>query len=148
MTRPALAKLAAIPYSTLAGIENGDQASSTRLHAIAKALGVRVEYLETGKEPKTGPVSARPAAEIDVSLLLRTDQMLKIALDDDSYDLAKVAKQFAAIYAKLAVGDEPPTAQNVNNSPFGSQDAGGRHGVGRDTGRAGTRKRLPSKAKR
>lgn len=49
MTRPDLAKATDIPYPTLAGIENSDQASSTRLHVIARALGVRIEWLETGK---------------------------------------------------------------------------------------------------
>lgn len=63
--RPALARLLDMPYATLAGIENGDQDSSTRLHAIAKVLSVRVEWLESGKgcmdmdgaEPAPGGVS-------------------------------------------------------------------------------------------
>lgn len=41
-----------IPYPTLAGIENGDQASSTRLHAIAAVLRVSPRWLETGRGPK------------------------------------------------------------------------------------------------
>ncbi len=49
MSRPDLAKAADIPYPTIAGIENSDQASSTRLHVLAKALKVRPEWLETGK---------------------------------------------------------------------------------------------------
>lgn len=49
MSRPKLAKASGVPYPTLAGIENDDQGSSTRLHAIAKALRARVEYLETGR---------------------------------------------------------------------------------------------------
>lgn len=50
--RKDLAALCKIPYPTLAGIENGDQASSTRLHAIAAALRVNIGWLETGKGPK------------------------------------------------------------------------------------------------
>lgn len=51
MTRSSLSEAADIKYPTLAGIENGDQASSTRLHVIAKVLKVRPEWLETGKLP-------------------------------------------------------------------------------------------------
>jgi len=49
MTRNDLVKASGVPYPTLAGIENSDQGSSTRLHALAKALRVRIEWLETGK---------------------------------------------------------------------------------------------------
>jgi phage repressor protein C with HTH and peptisase S24 domain len=52
MSRADLVRAADIPYPTLAGIENSDQGSSTRLHAIAKALRVRPEWLETGKGAK------------------------------------------------------------------------------------------------
>lgn len=49
MSRTALAKASGVPYPTLAGIENGDQDSSTRLHAIAEALSCHVDFLETGR---------------------------------------------------------------------------------------------------
>lgn len=52
MKRPALAKLAGVPYPTLAGLEGGDQASSTQLPAIAHALGVNAFWLQTGEGPK------------------------------------------------------------------------------------------------
>ncbi|NII53556.1 helix-turn-helix transcriptional regulator [Luteibacter sp. SG786] len=61
MSRPALAKAADLPYPTLAGIENSDQSSSTKLHVLAKALRVRVEWLETGKGPMEA--SDEPPAE-------------------------------------------------------------------------------------
>lgn len=49
ISRPALARTSGIPYPTLAGIENGDQGSSTQLDVIADALDVRVEWLRTGQ---------------------------------------------------------------------------------------------------
>lgn len=49
MTRPELAEKSGVPYATLAGIENDDQTSSTRLPAIARALLARIEWLENGK---------------------------------------------------------------------------------------------------
>lgn len=39
-----------IPYSTLAGIENGDQQGSTELHKIARALDCTTDYLATGRD--------------------------------------------------------------------------------------------------
>jgi len=47
--RPQLAELAGIPYPTLAGIENGDQAGTTQLPALAKVLRVRPYWLQTGE---------------------------------------------------------------------------------------------------
>lgn len=52
MSRPALSALSGVKYPTLAGIENDDQASSTLLPDIAKALKVHLEWLRTGKGPR------------------------------------------------------------------------------------------------
>jgi transcriptional regulator with XRE-family HTH domain len=60
ISRPQLAKLTGIPYPTLSGIESGDQGSTTRLHQIADALGVRPKWLETGEGPKHGVAEAIP----------------------------------------------------------------------------------------
>lgn len=49
MSRPELAAATKIPYPTLAGIENGDQDSTTKLHVIAKALNCNAGFLETGR---------------------------------------------------------------------------------------------------
>lgn len=60
MSRQALAAATRIPYSTLADLENDRQKSSTELHRIASALGVRIEWLADG----TGPRDL-PAPELD-----------------------------------------------------------------------------------
>lgn len=52
LERNDLVRLTGIKYPTLAGIENGDQASSTKIHVLADALEVRPEWLETGELPK------------------------------------------------------------------------------------------------
>lgn len=52
ISRKDLAARCKIPYPTLAGIENADQESTTRLHVIADSLGVNVAWLETGKGPR------------------------------------------------------------------------------------------------
>lgn len=48
ISRTALAKAAGIGVSTLSDLELGYSSTTTALHRIAKHLGVRVEYLETG----------------------------------------------------------------------------------------------------
>ncbi|MGL4197608.1 MAG: helix-turn-helix domain-containing protein, partial [Allorhizobium sp.] len=56
ISRPKLAERTGIPYSTLAGIENGDQQGSTELHRIARVLQCTVDYLVSGREAQGGDV--------------------------------------------------------------------------------------------
>lgn len=52
MARAELARRSGVPYPTLAGLENGDQKESTRLPALAEALGVNIRWLQAGKGPR------------------------------------------------------------------------------------------------
>jgi transcriptional regulator with XRE-family HTH domain len=53
--RRELARRAKIPYSTLAGIEEGEQKTSTKTPQIATALGLNSLYLATDKgDPEAG----------------------------------------------------------------------------------------------
>lgn len=82
--RPELAKRAGIPYPTLAGIENGDQTTSTKIHAIAEALGVKPRWLETGEGPKhgVGETAGRYGASRPLFLVLADAvQVLKTHLE-------------------------------------------------------------------
>jgi phage repressor protein C with HTH and peptisase S24 domain/DNA-binding XRE family transcriptional regulator len=56
ISRPKLAERAGIPYSTLAGIENGDQQGSTELHKLARVLQCTVDYLVSGRETQVNEV--------------------------------------------------------------------------------------------
>lgn len=60
MTQAALAKAAGMKQPTIAEIERGDYQESKRLNALARALKVNPDWLETGKGPKhflhTSPV--------------------------------------------------------------------------------------------
>ena len=51
ITRPRLAELTGVGYSTLSEIERGGMQTSTKLRVIADALGVNLRWLETGKGP-------------------------------------------------------------------------------------------------
>lgn len=61
--RKDLAAAADIAYSTLADVENGNSASTTALHRVAKRLRVRVEWLETGRGAMEAPAEADSDAE-------------------------------------------------------------------------------------
>lgn len=49
ITRTELAERSGVPYPTLAGLENGDQKTSTALPALAQVLGVTALWLSTGR---------------------------------------------------------------------------------------------------
>lgn len=62
MKRPELARLAKIPYSTLAELENNEQRSTTKITQIAAALRINAHYLATDKgDPED--LTALPASE-------------------------------------------------------------------------------------
>lgn len=63
ISRADLARMAGVPYSTLAGLENGDQTGSTKLWSIAKALQCEPRWLETGSGPMV-----EPAGSVDILL--------------------------------------------------------------------------------
>lgn len=58
VSREDLAKAAGIGVSTLSDLELDRSKSTTKLHRIAERLGVRTEWLETGKSPKQADVHA------------------------------------------------------------------------------------------
>jgi transcriptional regulator with XRE-family HTH domain len=62
-SRSELARRAKIPYSTLSGIEDGDQMTSTKVPQIAAALGVDANYLATDR----GSPNPRSAADTEDS---------------------------------------------------------------------------------
>jgi transcriptional regulator with XRE-family HTH domain len=90
-SRRALSDAAQVPYATLAGIENGDQTSSTATPQLAAALGVSAVWLATGKGQKvtTGtsvkepeltdpyqPASGTQLVRLDMPTLLDTRDVI------------------------------------------------------------------------
>lgn len=79
MSRPALARLTGIPYPTLAGLENGDQKDSTKLHVIADALKVNVRWLQSGKGPRDAePASSSQSVGLDLPTIATAVRLLEI----------------------------------------------------------------------
>lgn len=52
ISRPDLARRTGVGYSTIAEIERGGMRSTTKLHVIARELGVSDEWLATGRGVK------------------------------------------------------------------------------------------------
>lgn len=59
--RKTLATQSGVPYPTLAGLENGDQKSSTAIPALASALDVHALWLAEKKGPKSFAESSQTA---------------------------------------------------------------------------------------
>lgn len=78
LTRPQLAEAAGVPYPTLAGLENGDQKTSTALPAIAAVCGVSALWLATGKGSKGA--EAAPASQperIDPAMMVTAQRWVE-----------------------------------------------------------------------
>lgn len=108
ISRKDLASYAGIGVSTLSDLELGLSESTTKLHRIAEKLGLRVQWLETGRGAKLGvsePAENYQPARLDPEKL---QQSIKF-LDDVFRARGKefVASQKADLIA--AVYSEPNT---------------------------------------
>jgi len=62
MSQETLSKAAGIAETTISGLENNRQQSTTALVRLAAVFNVRAEWIETGKGPKEAePVESHPA---------------------------------------------------------------------------------------
>lgn len=66
--RKTLASQAGVPYPTLAGLENGDQKTSTAIPALASALDVHALWLAENKGPKKFNSESQPARWDDATM--------------------------------------------------------------------------------
>lgn len=110
LNRRELAERIGMPYPTLAGLENGDQAGSTKLHAIAAALGVRVDWLESGRGAQTGVADESPAYHpmgLDTSKLADLIETVEAAAIQARRQLSPrtKARLVASLYTSSASGD-------------------------------------------
>lgn len=124
MERRDLASKTGIGYSTLAELERGGMRTTTKLRAIAEALGVSQRWLETGKGPKVASDDA-PAASVSSVLATETaaDYVRVQQLDGDADmgdgrindDFPDVVRgmDFAPTYIRSIVGFVPPPGRLV-----------------------------------
>lgn len=112
LERKELAAKAGIPYPTLAGIENGDQSGSTKMHAIAAALGVSASWLETGRGRKLGvsePSEKSQYSTLDADKLQASIQFLDEVFQAHGKAFVPSEKSLliAAVYDELLRNPSP-----------------------------------------
>jgi transcriptional regulator with XRE-family HTH domain len=119
LSRVELARATGIPYPTLAGIENGDQSASTRLHVIASALNVRVEWLETGKgcrdASEASPDAISHAVRLDPQMIADTAWALRTAYEAVGrvFVLEEEPERFLQMYLARAEISDLSTPDNM-----------------------------------
>lgn len=122
ITRPALAQMTGIGYSTISELERGGMQTSTKLRLIADALGVSLRWLETGKGSKE---AGSPAAHVSRVLADETDDtyvrvqhldgeagMGEGRINDDYPEVIR-AMDFEPGYIRSIVGFVPPPGRLV-----------------------------------
>ncbi len=103
LSRQALADLVPIPYPTLAGIENDDQLGSTRLHAIAAALGVSARWLETGRGLKDAKKTSRESQPLILDPSIMAEALALLHFDEHvagDYSLHRESARLCELYAR------------------------------------------------
>lgn len=79
-SRSKLATESGVPYPTLAGLENGDQKSSTAIPALASALGVHALWLAENKGPRDFSEPSQ-SARFDDSTMTQAVELLYLMAD-------------------------------------------------------------------
>lgn len=102
ITRAEMAKSAGIAMSTLSDLELGRSKSTTALHKIAKRLGVRVEWLETGKGSDHPPPSqvSRPDFEMMAAAVSVLSHYLELVGDPPEWVHDPVLLEIAYMVAE------------------------------------------------
>jgi len=116
MERGELSRLSGVPYPTLAGLENGDQSSSTRLPMLADVLGVNPQWLATGRGPRnSASIQVSHAVRLDPAILARTHELLKaaFALQGADFEVEGNWDLFADAYEYMAEDDRPADQRNL-----------------------------------
>jgi transcriptional regulator with XRE-family HTH domain len=150
ITRKRLAELSGVPYPTLAGIENGDQDSSTQLPAIAAALGVVPAWLQTGKGPKLATESQ--AAGLNKARLDATIEFLEQLFESENreFDWRAQTMLITEVYDDLAkpspMNTVALTKKYAGRISGENNERQGTTGSAGEVDHQGTRKRARKKA--
>lgn len=111
LSRPVLARAVGIAPTTLSDLELGLSKSTTALHKIAARLGVRVEWLETGKSPKVDPETGSQSAGLDVGKLADLLGTVEAAVEKARIKLPPMVK--ARLVATLYADKEASAAASA-----------------------------------
>lgn len=120
MTQAALGALVGLAKSTIRDIELGKSKSSTKLHSIADALGVYVNWLETGRgemnaSGSQGAILHTSFTPLDATTLTRA--MYWVEIEEDAigvaYQPVRRAERIIATYGVLAANGGDLTADQI-----------------------------------
>lgn len=108
--RAALVKESGVPYSTLAGLEDEHQKTSTATPKLAVALGVNALWLAEGKGPKYLTQQESQPVRWDYQKLSLAHRLLRTTYSDAKkvYSVEKEPEALIELYEKLIkAGDDP-----------------------------------------
>lgn len=113
--RPKLAEETGVPYPTLAGLENGDQQTSSWIPAIAAATGVSALWLASGKGEMAVSVSASQPLQWDPDTVRAAHELIRGVYEDEGkvYDIELEPDLFIATYQRLVALRDRPSLANV-----------------------------------
>lgn len=118
-SRREMAAAVGIAGSTLSDLEIGRSTTTTALHRIADYLGVRAEWLETGKGDRlTKSQSVQRQSQPmrpDPAILIETQRFLEAAFNSlgKEFSMEADADIFAEVYEWVAVDDRPVEQRNL-----------------------------------
>ncbi|AVU02477.1 helix-turn-helix transcriptional regulator [Xanthomonas oryzae pv. oryzae] len=118
--RRELAAKTGVGYSTLSELERGGMQTTTKLRVIADALGVSLQWLETGKGEKKPGIPVSPVLETEKRTgdYVRVDQLDGDAgmgegrINDDYPDVIR-SMDLTPAYIRSVVGFVPPPGRLV-----------------------------------
>ncbi|ATS39282.1 MULTISPECIES: XRE family transcriptional regulator [Xanthomonas] len=118
--RRELAAKTGVGYSTLSELERGGMQTTTKLRVIADALGVSLQWLETGKGEKQPGIPVSPVLETEKRAgdYVRVDQLDGDAgmgegrINDDYPDVIR-SMDLTPAYIRSVVGFVPPPGRLV-----------------------------------
>ncbi len=113
LSRTQLAEDSGVPYPTLAGLENGDQQSSTAIPKLAEVLGVNALWLSHKKGLKHPPAQASHSVQWDFPKLALAHQILRESYAADRkepYSVETEPEALIEVYEKLVLAGDDTAA--------------------------------------
>lgn len=111
IARKDLARAAGLSYTMLSDLESGKAKTTTRLHHLAAALDVDVNYLETGKTPPKAAPSRSHPLRLDADMIAETHAALRLAYEEDGreYLIEDDPARFVRVYELRSTLSAHPT---------------------------------------
>lgn len=119
IARKDLARDAGMSYSGLSDLESGKAKTTTRLHHLSAALGVDVNYLETGKGSPSAETQASGHSQpvrLDPSIVRDVARALQEVYEDElgrAYSITDEPDLFVEMYERTVARGEVDSRSNM-----------------------------------